>query len=151
MSSSTIRLAVQTDCPQLLTLMKKLAEFEHYIDDFKVTEQELIDRGFSNQPEFFCIVSESQNNLNGYLVYYFIPFTYDLKPTLFIKELYVSSDARGLGIGKSLFKFAIEQAKKHGCGRLKWDVLNDNKNAQHFYKKLGAKHNKQWQGYQLDI
>ena len=155
MSEIIIRRANKNDCPSLLPLMKQLAIFEGYIDDFKVTVDDLIRHGFPTEgdPNFTAIVAENvaekDQLLLAYLVYYLIPFTYDLKPTLFIKELFVDQSARGQGVGKALMQRAIEDAKYKQCGRIKWDVLTDNTRAQSFYQSLGAVHDRQWLGYLL--
>jgi len=153
--STLIRHAAKGDCEQLLQLMKKLAVFENYIDDFAVTEADLISHGFpldkNKLPSFTAIVAERKSELVGYLVYYQIPFTYDLKPTLFIKELYVDKASRGESIGKQLMQAAIADAKEKDCGRMKWDVLSDNIKAQSFYQSLGASFDARWQGYVLEI
>ncbi len=149
MSDIVIRYARKEDCEDLLGLMKKLAVFEEYIDDFTVTEQDLMVHGFSQSPTFTAVVAEQHACLQGYLVYYLIPFTYDLQPTLFIKELYVNKSSRGENIGKQLMQFTINDAKEKGCGRMKWDVLSDNITAQSFYKSFGAKYDERWQGFVL--
>jgi ribosomal protein S18 acetylase RimI-like enzyme len=159
MSNVVIRHAQKSDGKNLLELMKKLAVFEDYIDDFVVTVDDLLERGFSAEPEFTAIVaeqnselgSENENQLKAYLVYYLIPFTYDLKPTLFIKELYVDESQRGEYIGKKLMQQAISDAKEKGCGRMKWDVLSDNIEAQLFYQSFGASYDTCWQGYVLNL
>ena len=149
---AAIRCAVASDCELLLELMKKLAEFEGYIEDFVVTESDLLKHGFSQSPTTFtALVAEQDSKLMGYLVYYLIPFTYDLKPTLFTKELYVDESARGRNIGKRLMRLAIVDAKEKGCGRMKWDVLSDNIKAQSFYKSFGAEYDARWQGYVLNV
>jgi len=158
--SINVRHAVVEDCEALLEMMKKLAVFEDYINDFKVTVDDLIIHGFSTSqdskpnvtaPNFTALVVEHETCLQGYLVYYLIPFTYDLKPTLFIKELYVDKGVRGQKVGKKLMEAAINDAKEKGCGRLKWDVLSDNMNAQLFYKSLGASYDERWQGFVLNV
>jgi len=148
-----IRQAVKEDCPQLLKLMRQLAVFECYIEDFNVSIDDLIKHGFSKQhpSTYKAIVAEVEGELLGYLVYYLIPFTYDLKPTLFIKELYVSEQSRGLGVGKGLMRFTINEAENKKCGRMKWDVLSDNINAQKFYQSFGALYDDRWQGYVLKL
>lgn len=146
-----IRHAVKEDCEDLLKMMKKLAIFEDYIEDFSVSQQDLVEHGFSKYPTFTAVVAEQNSQLLGYLVYYLIPFTYDLKPTLFIKELYVNKDVRGKNIGKQLMQYTIRDAKEKGCGRMKWDVLSDNIKAQSFYKSFGAEYDARWQGFVLKV
>jgi len=89
--------------------------------------------------------------LHGMLVYYFIPFTLDLRPTLFIKEFFVMPGARGAGIGEQLFAALRETALEQGCGRIKWDVLHDNEAAKRFYERQGARQDSQWLGFILNI
>ncbi len=151
MNNLIVRHAVEADCEDLLALMKKLAIFEKYIDDFAVTKQVLLKHGFSKKPSFIAVVAEQDSKLLGYLVYYLIPFTYDLKPTLFIKEFYVNKDSRGKSIGKQLMRFTINDAKEKGCGHMKWDVLSDNIKAQSFYKSFGAEYDSRWQGFVLKV
>ncbi len=150
-----IRHALKNDCKQLLVLMKKLAKFEGYLEHFSVTVDDLIQHGFPSDnrhpPTFYTIVADQENQLLGYVVYYFIPFTYDLRPTLFIKELYIDESSRGKKIGQKIMLATIEDAKEKGCGRLKWDVLSDNVNAQEFYKQLGANYDSRWQGFVLNV
>ena len=150
-NNTIIRHAVEADCPQLLSLMKKLAVFEDYIDDFQVDESALIQYGFREKPSYTALVAESSQQLVAYLVYYLIPFTYDLKPTLFIKELWVDDKYRGKNIGSQLMEATIADAKKHQCSKIKWDVLADNHAAQGFYQQFGAYYDKRWQGYILEL
>ena len=163
MSSLIIRHARRQDCAQLLPLMEKLAVFEGYRDDFTVTVDDLFHHGFADEfedkePNFTAIVAENiaheethLDALGAYLVYYLVPFTYDLRPTLFIKELYVDETIRGQGVGKQLMQQAIQDAKEKGCGRLKWEVLSDNIRAQLFYQSLGAFYDERWQGFVLNL
>jgi len=150
-----VRHAKENDCEQLLGLMKQLAIFEDYIDQFRVTVNDLKQHGFpkddKSKPTYTAIVAEQGEHLVAYLVYYLIPFTFDLRPTLFIKELYVAKTSRGNGIGEALMKQAVKDAKNKRCGRLKWDVLSDNIKAQSFYQRLGASHDARWQGFILHV
>jgi len=146
-----IRLARADDVPQLLSLMQLLAEFEDYADQFQVTEAELQQRGFGEKPEFIALVAEQDNKLVGMLVCYLIPFTFDLRPTLFIKELYVAARYRGQNAGQQLFSAARALAEEHNCGRMKWDVLHDNTRAEQFYQQQGATADSQWKGYILAL
>lgn len=145
-----IRKAIESDIPNLLPFMRGLAEFEHYIDVFAVTEEIVLKQGFrKHPPDFYCIVAEdeSAHALVGIAVYYFIPFTAIAKPTLFIKELFVSPEARNKKVGEQLMKAVAREAVAHGCGAIKWQVAPWNTDSMRFYERLGAKPNRDWVDY----
>jgi GNAT superfamily N-acetyltransferase len=145
-----IRKAVEADIPNLLPLMRELAEFEKYAEDFAVTEAVLREQGFRHSPpEFHCLVAEKGGELVGFLVYYFVPFTYRAKPNLIIKELYIAGQHRSRGVGKLLMQAVAKEAARSGCGMIKWWVAKWNKRGIEFYKRLGAKIDSDWHEFQL--
>ena len=145
-----IRKAVEADIPDLLPLMRDLAEFEKYAEDFAVTEAVLREQGFrQSPPEFHCLVAEKGGELVGFLVYYFVPFTYRAKPNLIIKELYIAGQHRSGGLGKLLMQAVAKEAAQSGCGMIKWWVAKWNKRGIEFYKRLGAKIDGDWHEFQL--
>lgn len=83
-----IRHFTRDDVPQLPPLMKELAIFEDYIDDFKVTEENIIKLVLSEKPIFKSLVVVDDKEMLGYCDYYSIAFTYNLKPHVILKELY---------------------------------------------------------------
>lgn len=143
-----IRQARQTDCQQILQLMLLLADFEGYREAFKVTEDELTKRCFKRN-DFSILVAETDNRLIAILVYYILPFSYDLTPWMFVKELYVEKHYRGAKVGHKLMKLAASICQKNGGSRIRWDVLKTNQAAQNFYSALGATRQDDWQGFQL--
>src|SRR5215470_9183680 len=125
MTTVEIRKAVESDIPSLLPLMRELAEFEKYAKDFAITEEILREQGFRRSPpDFHCLVAEDGSTLVGFLVYYFVSFTYRAKPNLIIKELYIADPHRSRGIGKELMKAVAREAQEAGCGIVKWWVAN---------------------------
>jgi len=149
-----VRAATATDVPALLALMRELAAFERYLDRFAVTAEELLQRGFAatGQPEFFALVAEaSAGGLLGYAVYYLIPFTYDLKPTLVLKELYVRGADRSAGWGAMLLDYLLVEAQRRGCGQIRWAVLPDNDRAKEFYRRWGGAPDGQWEYWQRTL
>jgi len=53
-----IRKAVESDISNLLPLMRELAEFEKYANDFAVTEELLREQGFRRSPpDFYCLIA----------------------------------------------------------------------------------------------
>ncbi|MDE6412165.1 MAG: GNAT family N-acetyltransferase, partial [Clostridia bacterium] len=57
--------------------------------------------------------------------------------TLYIDDLCVDETCHGKGIGKLLYNFVVEYAKKCGCYNVTLNVWADNKNAVAFYEKIG--------------
>jgi GNAT superfamily N-acetyltransferase len=56
-----------------------------------------------------------------------------------LKELYVRSSARSLGVGKALMSWVARYATDNGCGRIDWPVKATNARGIAFYESLGAK------------
>jgi GNAT superfamily N-acetyltransferase len=145
-----IRKAVESDIPSVLPLMRELAEFEKYSTDFAVTDAVLREQGFRRSPpDFHCLIAEEGSALVGFLVYYFVPFTYRAKPNLIIKELYVADRHRSKGIGRQLMEAVAIQAQEAGCGTIKWWVAKWNERGMDFYKRLGATIDSEWLEFQL--
>ena len=150
MTKLEIRKAVEADIPSLLPLMRELAEFEKYAKDFAITEEVLREQGFRRSPpDFNCLIAEEGSSLVGFLVYYFVPFTYRAKPNLIVKELYIADRHRSRGIGKQLMKAVAKEAQRSGCGLIKWWVARWNERGMEFYKRLGATTDNEWQEFQL--
>jgi GNAT superfamily N-acetyltransferase len=150
MTALKIRKAIEADIPQLLPLMRELAEFERYADAFAITEEILREAGFRRSPaDFYCLVAEENARLTGILVYYFVAFTYRAKPNLIIKELYVAGSHRGKGVGNLLMKAVAQEAERTGCGMIKWWVAKWNERGIEFYQRLGAKIDPDWHEFQM--
>ncbi|MDB5974220.1 MAG: GCN5-related N-acetyltransferase [Nevskia sp.] len=147
-----IRDALHTDIPDLLRLMRSLAEFEGYRADFAVTARDLAIRGFGPRPEFYAklAIDTETDTAAGMAVYYLVPFTYDLRPTLVLKELYVDIGYRGQNIGEQLVRALARQARRFGCGRMRWDVLHGNHDAERFYQRLGGQREDYWVAWRMD-
>ena len=150
MTMLEIRKAVESDIPSLLPLMRELAEFEKYSNDFAITEEVLREQGFRRSPpDFHCLVAEEGATVLGLLVYYLVPFTYRAKPNLIIKELYIADRHRSRGIGRQLMKAVAREAQELGCGVIKWWVARWNERGMEFYKRLGATIDSEWHEFQL--
>jgi ribosomal protein S18 acetylase RimI-like enzyme len=57
--------------------------------------------------------------------------------TLYIDDLCIDENARGKGVGKALYNFAVQFAKKQNCYNLTLNVWSCNQNVLEFYKKMG--------------
>lgn len=144
-----IRKAVKKDSEKIWGLMKKLAVFEKYIDTFAITPEIVRESGFEKKtPDFYCFVADEGQNIAGILVYYFLPFTAQNRPAIYMKELYVDENYRGQNIGEKLMFALKKEAMKNNCVQIKWTVAPWNKSSQKFYERLGAKENNDWLNYE---
>ena len=148
-----IRRAQASDAPQLLSLMQGLARFEGYADRFAVTVDVLIERGFSphRPPEFTAWVAELDASLAGYALIYVIPYTFDLRPTVVLKELFIDEAARGRNFGHGLMNAVIEHARSLNARLIRWQVLPDNEPAKRFYRQHGAAMDADWENWFIDL
>ncbi|MBB6558120.1 diamine N-acetyltransferase [Acidovorax soli] len=149
-----IREAGPHDAAQLLAMMRALAVFEGYADAFEVTERDLLERGLAcsgADREFGCLVAQAGVNapLAGYAVWVQTRFTFDLQPTLVLKELWVQPAHRRRGLGEHLFNAVRAQANAIGAARLQWLVLPGNAAAQRMYARCGGRRDTQWEHWEL--
>lgn len=144
----TVRTAQPEDVPAVLELMRALAAFEGYLDDFAVDAQALLDRAIGPSAQCQVFVAES-GSLCGYAVAQSIAFTYDLRPSVRLKELYVVEAQRGSGVGKRLMQRVAQWAQAQNAGRLLWDVLAGNDAAERFYARLGGRREVKWVTYEM--
>lgn len=150
--SITIRKATAEDSGKIWTLMKALAVFEKYIGSFAITPEIVTDSGFrKDPPDFYCIVAEEEEKIAGMLVYYFLPYTAQNKPAVYMKELYVDEHYRGRKIGEQLMNALKAEAQHHNCSQIKWTVAPWNEAGQKFYQRLGARENRDWLNYEWDL
>jgi ribosomal protein S18 acetylase RimI-like enzyme len=145
-----IRHAQRSDLAALLSMMKALALFEGYADKFRVTAPELKKRLFDYR-DFDVLVAEQFGQACAMLVYYQLPFSYDLKPWVYMKELFVCEHTRSAGIGKKLMQQFISECKQQGVSKIRFDVLVSNQRALAFYQSLGARADADWQLYGLQL
>ncbi|MEP3891562.1 MAG: GNAT family N-acetyltransferase [Hellea sp.] len=147
----SVRDSVPSDAKPLLRLMRSLAQFEGYIDDFRVQECDVRTHGFGPDPKFkaFVMPSHEQGDLLGMAVTYIIPWTYDLQPVLILKELFVEEAARGYGVGRALMDRVIVHASDIEASKIQWTVLASNHPAKRFYRTYHAKPDAVWESWQL--
>lgn len=147
-----IRKAEEKDAEQLWELMKDLAIFERYLDSFAITPEIVRESRFrKSPPDFHSIVAEVDGALAGMLVYYFLPYTAQGRPAIYLKELFIAKHHRGKSIGEKLMRALNDEARKHGCTTIKWTVAPWNEPGINFYKKLGARENTDWLNFEWNI
>jgi GNAT superfamily N-acetyltransferase len=136
------------DIASLWRLMVALAEFEGYTDEFAVSEADLAAHGFGDAPSFRAFVADDGGpELLGMVVCYVIPWTFDLKSTLVLKELFEDAPACGRGVGQALFAKVVDEGVRIGASRTNWTVRPSNAPAMAFYRQAGGQPDARWQSW----
>ncbi|KMK51863.1 diamine acetyltransferase [[Actinobacillus] muris] len=147
-----IRQAQRQDAAQMWRLMRELAVFEKYIESFAITPEIVEQCGFDKQPpDFHSLVAVEGDKLVGIAVYYFLPFTAQNRPAIYLKELYVDSDYRNQRVGEKLMQELKAEARQHRCLQIKWTVAPWNEHGKRFYARLGATQNTEWLNYEWQV
>ena len=147
--NSKIRLATEKDMPEVLNLIKELAQFEMEPEAVEVTVEELIKDGFSEEPQFICFVAEISNKIEGMALVYKRYSTWK-GIVLHLEDLIIKQESRGLGLGTKLLDKVVKYGHEIGVKRVCWEVLDWNKPAIDFYNKKGAYIKKGWRVVHLD-
>lgn len=144
-----IRRAEKSDIPNILMMIKELAEYEKLLHEVVTTEEHLEKVIFGEQKFVEVLISELDGVLAGQTIFFHNFSTFVGRPGLYIEDLYVRPEFRGKGIGKALLNEVIKLAKQRNCGRVEWVVLDWNKPAIDFYKSIGAKPLDEWTIFRL--
>lgn len=142
--------ARREDLPRVVELMRGLAEFEKLLDQFEVTAKLLERHLFGEGASAELLVGYAGGEIRGYALYFQNFSTFMGRPGMYLEDIYVEPQARGLGLGKALLLKVIRTAVERGCPRCDWVVLDWNERAQRFYESLGAKPLKEWMLYRMD-
>ena len=149
MKGIEIREAVENDSAQILTFIKELASYEKAIDEVVAEEKDIRESVFGSNSSVNALICTLDENPIGFAVYFYNYSTWQGKKGLYLEDLYVSPEHRGVGAGKELLKHLAKIAVSQCCGRFEWSVLDWNEPAIKFYDSIGAKPKTEWVGYQL--
>ena len=147
-----VRMAQEKDIERIHALLSQVALVHHKgrPDLFqygrrKYTDEELreilceeqrpilaaVDENDCMQGYAFCIFQQYQNH----------NIMTDIK-TLYIDDLCVDENVRGMHIGKTLYHAVLDFAKNHGCYNVTLNVWSCNESAMKFYRSCGLKEQK---------
>ena len=139
-----IRAARADDVPEILRLIRELAEYEKLAHMAVGTPAMLHEALFGARPSCEALIAERSGRAVGFALYYTTFSTFLCKPGIHLEDLFVEPAHRGAGIGKALLGELARLAAGRGCGRLEWRVLDWNEPSIRFYESLGASLMKEW-------
>ena len=140
-----IRPGTARDVPTILALIRGLAAYERLAHQVEATAARVRAHGFGGRRRYFeTLICRRGGRPIGFALYFFTYSTFLARPSLYLEDLFVLPEERGAGAGKALLRALARIAVRRGCGRLEWAVLDWNRPAIGFYKRLGARLQRQW-------
>lgn len=144
-----IRKAQKEDASLILKFVKELAIYEKAEHEVVATEADIEKSIFGVASTVYALICSIDGRPAGFAIYFFNYSTWLGKKGMFLEDLYVSPECRGVGAGKALLKYLAKLAINEDCGRFEWNVLDWNRSAIDFYESIGATPLSEWVGYRL--
>ncbi len=144
-----LRAAAAADVPDILRLLRGLADYERLLHEVTATEAELHKVLFGPAPRACAVVAQVDGATVGLALFFYTLNTFKVRPNIFLEDLFVDPAHRGSGIGLALMRHLAQRAVAEGCGRVEWRVLKWNQPSIDFYRQLGAEQVDDWHTNQL--
>ena len=146
--SLTFRPAEPADTGLILTFIQMLAEYEHMADQVVATPELLEEQLFvaKNAEVLFAVADGVEV---GFALYFHNFSTFLGRSGLYLEDLFVRPQYRGLGYGKAILQELARIAVRRKCGRMEWWCLDWNQPSIAFYRSLGAEPMEDWTVYRL--
>ena len=135
----------KSDLSDLLELIQELADFEKAPSAVSNSVEQMVEEW-----EHFDFVLSKMDGITVGMAVYFFAFSTWVGKSLYLDDLYVKEDFRGMGIGRVLLDHVLRLAWEEKCHRVRWQVLDWNEPAITFYEKIGADISREWFNCDMD-
>ncbi|SMQ54648.1 unnamed protein product [Zymoseptoria tritici ST99CH_3D7] len=164
--------ATRDDVPEILSMIKELADYENEPDKVLATETSLqhtlvfatTSSSTSSSPQFentsgyaktLILRAPSSSDASphvvaGMAIYFPTYSTWRSAPGIHLEDLFVRPAYRKKGYGKLLIQSLAQEVKKIEGGRLEWNCLKWNEPSLQFYRSLGAEELVEWVQLRVD-
>ena len=136
--SLTIRPATPADTSLNYQFIRDLAAYEKLLDAVEATPDDVAAALFGPTPRAFCDIAELNGEPVGFALWFYNFSTFVGRHGLWLEDLFVRPQARGVGAGKALLAGLARRCLDENLGRLEWSVLDWNAPSIAFYDSLGA-------------
>ena len=166
------RPATPADIPEILRLVRELAEYERALHEVEATQADLHALLFGGNtpsgaaaahchvidapdptadptPDPTADLATAPPRLAGFALWFLNASTWLGRHGIYLEDLYVRPQYRGHGYGLALMRALAQVCVERGYGRLEWWVLDWNRPSRDFYEGLGARAMDEWVPYRL--
>ena len=144
-----IRRAGPDDAALILSFIRQLAEYERLSHEVVATEALLKETLFGERRTAEVVIGEFEGAPAAFALFFHNFSTFLGRPGIYLEDLFVKPVFRGRGFGKCMLAYLGHLAKKRGCGRLEWWVLDWNTPAIEFYKSMAAVPMDEWTVFRI--
>ncbi len=95
--------AMKQDVPEIIKLIRELAEYEKLLHEVEATEQDLLDSLFGANPVAETLMLHWQGKPAGYSIFFHNFSTFLGRPGLYVEDIYVRPQFRRKGIARACF------------------------------------------------
>jgi GNAT superfamily N-acetyltransferase len=146
-----VRAAEPSDVPVIFQLIGELADYERLRQQMVGSIDDLRSHLFGQSPFAHALVAEWDGAAAGFALYFFNYSTFLCRPGIYLEDLFVRPAYRSRGVGFGLLSGLEQRARRLGCGRLEWAVLDWNRSALDFYRRFGAHPHEGWTVYRKEL
>ncbi|MDE3222490.1 MAG: GNAT family N-acetyltransferase [Acidobacteriota bacterium] len=144
-----VRFARRDDVTTVNQLVRDLARYERAAHEATASDAQLAEALFGENPHVFCHVVEIDDVVVGFALWFRSYSTWTGTSGLYLEDLYVQPEYRGLGFGLALMRALARVCVNEGLTRFEWSVLDWNEPSIDFYLRLGAQALDEWTRYRL--
>ena len=144
-----IRPAKPEEAGRVLELINRLAVYEKCANEVVADEATLYHSLFVEKSAE-VVFAEEDGAIVGFALFFHNFSTFVGRKGLYLEDLFIIPEKRGLGYGKALLKYLARIAVERNCGRMEWICLDWNKPALSVYHSIGAVPMSEWTVQRLD-
>ena len=133
----------------VLEFIKKLAAYEKCSDEVVATVATLHHSLFVEKAAEVVLAEEDDVPI-GFALFFHNFSTFVGRKGLYLEDLFIIPEKRGLGYGKAMLKYLANIAVERGCGRMEWICLDWNAPSLAFYRSIGAVPLGEWTVQRMD-
>jgi GNAT superfamily N-acetyltransferase len=146
----TIRSATPDDAGLIVRFIAALAEYEKLSHEAVATEANILRDLFGSDPKVFCEIAEHEGRAVGFALWFYTYSTFQGRHGIWLEDLFVAPEARGLGTGKALLVNLAQRCVREDLGRFEWWVLDWNTPSIDFYRSQGGVMQDEWTKVRID-
>ncbi|CCN37581.1 putative Acyl-CoA N-acyltransferase [Vibrio nigripulchritudo SO65] len=147
-----IKLVGKAECSELVPIFAELERY--YFSDNAASSDELenylVNQVFSDFSGVRVVAAYKDSQVLGFATFTVMYPAPTLAGQMYMKDLFVSSQSRGSGVGLSIMKYLAKIASDNGCVRLDWTAETTNPSAGKYYRSIGASLIKEKEYYRFE-